>query len=115
MLAHIKNACGYSLAGLNAVIKEETAFRLVLIQAVIILVLIVFLPISYTQKAFLALSAAICLIVELLNSSIENVVDLVTSDWHILAKKAKDMGSAAQFIALLSLYLQVILIFTEFY
>lgn len=114
MFAHIINACGYSLAGLNAVIKEEIAFRLVLIQAIAILVLIVFLPISYPQKSFLALSAALCLIVELLNSAIENVVDLVTSDWHILAKKAKDMGSAAQFIALSSLYLQVFLILAEF-
>ena len=114
MLAHIKKACGYALEGLHIVIKEEVAFRLVLLQAIIIIILAIFFPFSYSQKAFLILSAFICLIVELLNSAIENVVDLITSDWHILAKKAKDMGAAAQFIALLSLYVQVFLIFIEF-
>ena len=115
MLAHIKNAFGYSLAGLSAVIKDEIAFRILLLQTSAILILLVFLPISYNQRAFLVLSAAICLIVELLNSAIENVVDLVTHDWHILAKKAKDMGSAAQFIASASLYFQVMLIVVELF
>ena len=45
----------------------------------------------------------LCLLVELLNSAIENVVDRVSLEWHPLAKKAKDMGSAAQFTAQLFL------------
>ena len=113
MLGHIKKAFFYSMSGLNAAIKEETAVRLVLIQAIAIIAFIAFYPLPYIAKALLLLSACICIIVELLNSAIENVVDLVTSDWHILAKKAKDMGSAAQFVALTSLYLQLIMIFLE--
>jgi len=109
MLKHTKNAFFYSMSGLNAAIKEEVAFRLVLAQAALIFLFIIFSPfsLSYIEISFLITSAAICIIIELLNSAIENIVDLITSDWHLLAKKAKDMGSAAQFIALVLLYTQI--------
>ena len=51
----------------------------------------------------LAVPLVLCLLVELLNSAIENVVDRISLEWHPLAKKAKDMGSAAQFTAQLFL------------
>lgn len=112
MLKHTKNAFFYSMAGLNAAFKEEIAFRLILAQSALIFLFIIFSPfsLSYVEIAFLTTSAAICIAIELLNSAIENIVDLITSDWHELAKKAKDMGSAAQFIALVLLYTQIIFI-----
>jgi diacylglycerol kinase (ATP) len=112
MLSHVKNAFFHSSDGLVAAVKEEAAFRLVIVQGAAIFLLAFFVfPLSYGQRASLALSLALTLIVELLNSSIENIVDLITPDWHILAKKAKDMGSAAQFVASASLYVQILLIF----
>ncbi len=110
MLNHIKKAFFYSVDGLKTAFSEEVAFRIVLLQAIIIFILSFFINLSYAQKAILFLSLFICIIIELFNSSIENIVDLVSPDWHILAKKAKDMGSAAQFIATLSLYIQIVLI-----
>jgi diacylglycerol kinase (ATP) len=113
MFNHIKKATGYSMAGLRAAIQDEKAVRLVLLQAFFVIIFILFFSLPYTQKAFLLISAFLCIAVELINSAMENIVDLVTTDWHILAKKAKDMGSAAQFIALTSLYTQILLIILE--
>lgn len=115
MFKHTKNAFFYSISGLNIAIKEEVAFRLILAQTILLFFFIAFSPfaLSHMEVFFLITSATICIIVELLNSAIENIVDLITSDWHPLAKKAKDMGSAAQFIALSSLYLQIFLIINE--
>ena len=111
MTIHIKNAFFYSIDGFKATFDEETAFRAVILQAIIVSALMLILPFTYTQQAFLAISLALTLIVELLNSSLENIVDLITADWHILAKKAKDMGSAAQFTASASIYVQLAIIF----
>lgn len=111
MLKHMYKAFFYSTSGLAAAAKEEIAFRLVLIQALFIAILVFNFPLEYHERAFLLFSAFICIIVELINSAIENTVDITTQEWHILAKKAKDMGSAAQFVALISLYLQLMLIF----
>ncbi len=115
MFKHIFNACRYSLAGLNAAFKEELAFRLVLGQAIIMLSIAFYLPLEYTERSFLIFAAGLCVVVELLNSAIENIVDLVTSDWHILAKRAKDMGSAAQFAALVLLYWQLAVILKKYF
>ena len=111
MILHIKNAFFYSIDGFKTTFNDETAFRIIVLQAIIISALMLILPFTYTEQAFLAMSLAITLIVELLNSSLENIVDLITSDWHILAKKTKDMGSAAQFVASASIYVQLALIF----
>ena len=113
MFCHIRNACKNSLAGLQATIKEEFAFRLILIQTLVIATFSFFLPLSYLEQSLLLINAGICIIVELLNSAIENVVDLVTTDWHILAKRAKDMASAAQFAAMILLYLQIALLIRQ--
>lgn len=110
MILHVKNAFFYSLDGFKAAIKEETAFRIVVLQAIVMIVIMMMLPFTYVQKAMILITVALSLIVELLNSSLENIVDLITSDWHILAKKAKDMGSAAQFIASALIYLNLLLI-----
>lgn len=110
MLNHMKNALVYSLEGLKAAFIEEKAFRLVLLQFVLVLALLWVYPMTKGQMALILLCAFICIIVELLNSAIENIVDLASPDWHILAKKAKDMGSAAQFVACVCLWVQIILL-----
>ncbi len=110
MFSHVRKATKYSLDGLAAAFKDEVAFRIVLGQAAFMLLIAFYFPLTYTERSFLLLCAGISVIVELLNSAIENIVDLVTSDWNILAKKAKDMGSAAQFAALVLLYGQLVLI-----
>ncbi len=114
MLSHIKNAFFYSVDGLKIAFKEEMAFKIITLQAMLIILLMMNLSFTYAQQAIILLSIALTFIVELLNSSIENIVDLATTDWHILAKKAKDMGSAAQFIASLSIYIQLFLIATSY-
>lgn len=58
---------------------------------------------DWAESVLLAVPLVLCLLVELLNSAIENVVDRISLEWHPLAKKAKDMGSAAQFTAQLFL------------
>lgn len=58
---------------------------------------------DWGESVLLAVPLVLCLLVELLNSAIENVVDRISLEWHPLAKKAKDMGSAAQFTAQLFL------------
>ncbi|MDR2006715.1 MAG: diacylglycerol kinase [Acidaminococcales bacterium] len=113
MFNHSKKALAYSLAGLRTAFNEEETFRLVLLQLALAVVFLIIFPLSYAQKAFLLISAFLCLIVEFLNSALENIVDLVTNDWHILAKKAKDMGSAAQLAAQVSFCAQILLIIWE--
>ena len=97
-LVRLLNATRYSLAGYKAAWQDEEAFRQICLLAVI------GLPArDWTESVPLAVPLVLCLLVELLNSAIENVVDRVSLEWHPLAKKAKDMGSAAQFTAQLFL------------
>ena len=90
----------YSLAGLRSAYQHESAFRQELWLAAILAVIAVALPINLTQLALLWGSLLIVLITELLNSAVEAVVDRVSFDNHDLAKRAKDMGSAAVFLSL---------------
>ena len=93
-LVRLLNATRYSLAGYKAAWQDEEAFRQICLLAVIGLPLACWLGRDWTESV---------LLVELLNSAIENVVDRISLEWHPLAKKAKDMGSAAQFTAQLFL------------
>jgi Diacylglycerol kinase len=93
------SAWGFSVAGLKAAWQDEAAFRQVIVIGIVGLIASVLLPLSAVERVIWLLPVGISWIVELLNSSIENVVDLCSPDIHPLAKKAKDMGSAAQMIA----------------
>lgn len=115
MIKHTIKAFFFSVDGVKAAFKDEVAFRLIFFQTIIVLALIIILPLTYIEIALLIISSTLCLIVELLNSAIENVVDLVTNDWHILAKKAKDMASAAQFLSCILLYIQLALILYNYF
>lgn len=99
-LARVFNATRYSLQGFAAAWRDEHAFRQELLLVAPAVVGAALLPVMPTQKALLIACTLAILVVELLNSAIEAVVDLVTSEHHAMAKKAKDIGSAAVFLAI---------------
>lgn len=90
----------YALNGLIDIIKTESSFRIELAFGVILIPLILFLDINLTNKLFLFSSYMLVLLAEAINSAIERVVDLVTIEYHEMAKKAKDAGSAIVFISI---------------
>ncbi len=93
-------ALGYSLVGLRAAWQHESAFRQELFVALIVVPLGLWLGAGGVEKVLLAGSWVAVLIVELLNSAIEAAVDCNGSEWHALAGRAKDMGSAAVLLAI---------------
>ena len=101
-LQRVWNALHYSLAGLRAAFTCEDAFRQEAYLAAVLIPLSLFLPASGVGHALMIASVILVLIVELLNSAIEAVVDRVSLDRHHLSKRAKDIGSAAVMLALLN-------------
>ena len=95
-LHRLKNALKYSMAGFRAAWLEEEAFRQILCVALISWICAVLLAQNWLELVMLILPSALCIIVELLNSSLENLADSITLEQHDFIKKAKDMGSAAQ-------------------
>ena len=91
-----------SLAGLRAAIQHEDAFRQEVLAACILIPLAIFLPLSALGKAMMVASVLLVLIIELLNSAIEAAVDHASLDHHPLAKRAKDIASAAVLLSLLN-------------
>ena len=89
-----KNA-SYALDGFVHAVKTETSFKLELLVALIIFPAIYFLPFELIYKLVLVITYFMIMIAELLNSAVENVVDLVTKEIHPLAKAAKDIGATA--------------------
>ncbi|MDO9100673.1 MAG: diacylglycerol kinase [Candidatus Nitrotoga sp.] len=99
-LRRLVNAMGYSLSGLRLAWKDEAAFRQEVILAIILVPVAFMMPVGEIQRVLLVGSVILVLVVEMINSAIEAVVDRVSLDIHPLAKKAKDMGSAAVLLAL---------------
>lgn len=101
-LKRVWNAYHYSLAGLISAYKHESAFRQELALGIPLIIIAFILPVSLIVKAFMISSVFLVLIVELLNSGIEAIVDRVSLEKHELSKRAKDVGSAAVFISLIN-------------
>ncbi len=99
-LVRIWRAFFYSLEGFAAALKHEHAFRQELILCVVLLPFAIFMPLEAVERVLLIGSLLLVLVVELINSSIEAVVDRVSLDNHDLSKRAKDLGSAAVFLTL---------------
>ena len=101
-LTRLFNALGYSRDGLAAAWKHEAAFR----EEVLLLLVAVPLALYFGQdgmaRALLISSILLVLIVEILNSGLEAIVDKASPEKHELAKRAKDMGSAAVLLALIN-------------
>lgn len=98
----IWNALVYSLDGLAAAFRHEDAFRQEVLAAVVLVPIALAVPASGLGKAMMVASVLLVLIVELLNSAIESVTDRVSLEDHVLAKRAKDMGSAAVMLSLIN-------------
>jgi diacylglycerol kinase (ATP) len=99
-LRRLVNAMSYSLSGLVLSWQDEAAFRQEVILAIVLVSVAFMVPVDVTQRVLLVASIMLVLVVELINSAIEATVDRVSLDIHPLAKRAKDMGSAAVFLAL---------------
>ena len=102
-LKRIYNAFFYSMAGLANAWKNEAAFRQEAFLAIVLIPISFWLGHDATQIGLLILSVFVVLITELLNSAIESAIDRIGSEQHELSKRAKDIGSAAVFISLVSL------------
>ena len=100
-LKRLINAFGYSGKGLKAAFTNEDAFRQECMMFAIMLPVALFLPVDTAQKCILCGTLFLVLLVELINSAIEAVVDRVGLELHPLSGLAKDLGSAAVLITLL--------------
>lgn len=103
-LARILKATRYSIDGFKAAYQFEAAFRQVFWLNLILFMVIIFMPFGISIKMMLVIASFLSLIVELINTGIEASVDHTSMEQHPLAKIAKDVGSAAQFLALLLLF-----------
>jgi diacylglycerol kinase (ATP) len=100
-LRRIVNATFYSLAGLRTVWRSEAAFRQECALAIVLVPLACWLGESAVERSLLIGTCLIVLIVELLNTAVEYVVDRIGSEQHALSGGAKDAGSAAVLLSLL--------------
>lgn len=103
-LRRVWNAFNYSLDGLKAAYLCEDAFRQEAWLALLLIPLALWLPVGWLATGLLIASVLLVLVVELLNSAIEAVVDRVSLENHRLAKRAKDIGSAAVLVSLLLVF-----------
>lgn len=98
--SRIVRATGYSMQGLKAAYKYEAAFRQEVWFAIVLLPLAFLLGDGAIEKVLLSGSVLLILVTELLNSAVESVVDRIGSEYHELSGRAKDIGSAAVFMAM---------------
>ncbi|MCL2525391.1 MAG: diacylglycerol kinase [Betaproteobacteria bacterium] len=101
-LRRLWNALGYSRDGILAAWRHEAAFREEILLAAVTLPLAVILGRDGIERALLIGSILLILIVEILNSALEAIVDKASPEKHELAKRAKDMGSAAVLFSLIN-------------
>lgn len=101
-LTRLINALGYSRDGLAAAWKNEAAFREEVLLAIVTIPLAIVLGKTGIERALLIGAILLILIVEILNSGLEAVVDKASPEKHELAKRAKDMGSAAVLLSLIN-------------
>ncbi len=97
----ILKATGFSLKGLRAAWENEAAFRQECIACIGLFPAALYLDVTMVEKLLLIGCCLLVLVVELLNSALEAVVDRVGLEYHELAGRAKDIASAAVFVSLL--------------
>ena len=101
-LKRIWNALFYALDGFTAAFKYEDSFRLEVVLALALIPLALSMHINAISKALLIGSVLLVLIIELINSAIEAILDRVSLENHVLTKRAKDFGSAAVMLSLIN-------------
>jgi diacylglycerol kinase (ATP) len=99
-ITRVLKATGYSIAGLKAALRGEAAFRQLACLSLVLIPAAFIAPVSNVERALMIAVVMVALIVELINSAIEAAIDRISYDLHPLSKSAKDMGSAAQLVAL---------------
>ena len=99
-IKRIIRATGFSMQGLKAAFKSEAAFRQELALAFLMLPVAMLVDVSTVERLMLILGLFLVLIVELLNSAVEAVVDRFGGEIHPLSGQAKDIASAAVFLSL---------------
>ncbi len=92
----------YSLAGLRAAFRHEDAFRQEVLLAAVLIPVALYLPVEHLGKALMIACVLLVIVVELVNSAIEATVDRISLENHQLAKRAKDIGSAAVLVCLVN-------------
>lgn len=101
-LKRVWNALFYSMAGFRAAFRHEDAFRQEVILACLMIPAAFFLSPEAVARALMIGAVLLVLLAELLNSAIEATVDRISLENHQLAKRAKDIGSAAVFVSLVN-------------
>lgn len=99
-IKRVFRATGFSMKGLKAAWAHEAAFRQEVVLALLMLPIALVADITTIERLLLILTLFIVLIVELLNSAVEAVVDRIGSEHHQLSGQAKDIASAAVFMSL---------------
>jgi len=92
---------GYAVEGFIDIVKNETSFKWQLLMLFVLGSVAWILPVKFAYSVILFLSLFLPILAEVANSAIERVVDLVTSDYHILAKQAKDVGATLVLLSLI--------------
>ena len=101
-IKRLVNASRNSLAGIKTAVNQQAAFRQEIVLGVFLTPLAIYLGDDGLEKALLIGALLLVMIVELINSAIENIVDRISTEEHILSKQAKDLGSAAVFISVVN-------------
>lgn len=115
-LKRIFSAFFYSIDGLRAAWRQEHAFRQELVLVIVGVLIALFLPVSAFEKLMMIAVLVLVLVVELINSAIEAVVDRVSLERHSLSKNAKDFGSAAVLLTfLIAVATWSVILFNRFY
>jgi len=91
----------YAVEGFIDIVKNETSFKWQLLMLLVMGIVAWMLPVGFVYSSILFLSLFLPVLAEVANSAIERVVDLVTSDYHILAKQAKDAGATLVLLSLI--------------
>lgn len=101
-LRRLIKAFGYSCAGFSAAYRTQASFRADLVGCALMLPVALWLGRSWVECAWLISTLVLILFAEIINSAIEAVVDRIGLEYHELSKRAKDLGSAAVFLALVN-------------
>jgi diacylglycerol kinase (ATP) len=98
-------AARFSMHGLRSAFASEEAFRLEVVALILLTPVALYLGATAVEKVLLIGSLMLLLIIELLNTAVETVVDRIGKDYHELSRQAKDIGSAAVFLGMLQVAL----------
>lgn len=100
-MTRIIKAFFYSLQGFKLCFKSEAAFRQEIYLSVILIPVLIFLPLEIIYKLYMLTAWILVLLTELINTAIETTINRISTEHHPLSGKAKDIGSATVFLALL--------------